>query len=59
MNKPAKLAVLLSAGWLLIDLTLYLTGSFSGNENDAFLAYLIGGTGLINLVIWGHRWYAR
>ncbi len=58
MNKHAKLAILLSAAWLVIDLTLFVTGSYSGNEIDAFWAYLFAGWALINLTIWGYRWFS-
>lgn len=56
MNKHAKLATLLSAGWFVVLLAAYLTESFSGNANDAFIAYLVAGVALINLAIWGYRW---
>ncbi len=58
MNKHAKLAILLSAAWAVIDLTLFVTNSFSGNEYDAFWAYLFAGWALINLTIWGYRWFS-
>jgi hypothetical protein len=56
MNKHAKLALLLSAAWFVIDLTLFVTGSLSGDEIAAFWAYLFAGIALINLSIWGYRW---
>ena len=56
MSKPAKLAILLSAAWFVVVFALYLTESFSGNANDAFIAYLFAGIALINLAIWGYRW---
>lgn len=56
MSKLAKLSVLLCAAWFVVVLAVYLTGHFSGNENDAFIAYLFAGIALINLAIWGYRW---
>lgn len=58
MNKPAKLAILLSAAWFVIDLTIFVTGSFSGNQIEAFWTYLFAGVALINLSIWGYRWFS-
>jgi hypothetical protein len=57
MSKSAKLAVLLSTAWFVVVLAAYLTESFSGNANDAFIAYLFAGLALINLAIWGYRWF--
>jgi len=57
MNKHAKLAILLCAAWFVVDLTLFVTGGFSGDEIAAFWAYLFAGFALINLSIWGYRWF--
>lgn len=56
MNKFAKLSILLSGAWFVIDLALFVTGSYRGDEIAAFWTYLFAGLALINLAIWGYRW---
>jgi hypothetical protein len=56
MNKFAKLSIVLSVAWFVVDLSLFATNSYSGNEYVTFWTYLFGGLALINLAIWGYRW---
>ena len=53
MSKSGKLVTLLSAAWFVVVLAADLTEGFSGNANDAFIAYLFAGLALINLAVWG------
>jgi hypothetical protein len=59
MNKFAKLAILLSVGWFLVVLALFTTGNLRSypHEYTDFWTYLLVGLALINLSIWGYRWF--
>lgn len=57
MNNHEKLAVLLSAAWVVVVSVLYATGKIQ-SLNVAW-ALSAGGTLLISGVILGYRWYRR
>lgn len=60
MSKPAKLSVLLSAAWFIVVCALSATGSFRSypHELKDFITYLLSGLALINLGVWGYRWFS-
>lgn len=55
-EKTYKLAVLLAAGWFVVDLALFVTDTYQGNEIRQFWSYLLAGWTLIGLSTFGYRW---